>query len=168
MPKHPSPAVAPAFHAGPCYRSSGAIFSLARPLTHRRGTQHRDAGWSISWCGRSSSLSSIGSNVAVARRSDKRGKKHFGNGRVTQVTFCLARLTLNVSSASVRLPVFIGVGAPGEEWVWEPAGAPMRSMTLLLSAPSRRASLRLSLNFRRRGPLASELFDVRFQGPADL
>ena len=50
----------------------------------------------------------------------------------------------------------------------EPAGASMRSLTRLLSTAVWRDSLRLSLNFRRMRPLTSELFDVCFQGPADL
>lgn len=57
------------------YRSSGAMFALSRPLTHRRGTQRLDAGRSIAACDRSSILSLISGNVAVGRRGDKPPKQ---------------------------------------------------------------------------------------------
>lgn len=74
-------------------RSSGAIFALSRPLTHRRGTQRLDAGWSIAGCGGSSILSSIGGNVAVARRIGRIGHPPETNIRQpkgTYVTFLSA------------------------------------------------------------------------------
>ena len=77
----------------PCrswYRSSGAMFALSRPLTHRRGTQRLDAGWSIARCDGCSSLSSIGSNVAVDRRCDNGSKQTSGKRKVRHVTFRFA------------------------------------------------------------------------------
>jgi hypothetical protein len=102
-------------------RSSGAIFSLSRLLTHRRGTQRLDAGWSIARCDGSSILSSIGGNVAVGRRSDK-PKRNIAEveGDERHILFGVVGALAGFAPRADRalLAIFIGSGE-----LWRAAGS---------------------------------------------